>query len=200
MTVLAWVGRYGYAAVVLGVLLESAGLPVPGETIAFGAGFAAAHETLSLAGVIAAVAGGAVVGDNIGYFLGRRFGRGWLERHGRWVLLSPARLARMDAFFARFGPAAVTIARFVVAVRVVAAFAAGTSRMPWRTFVTYNVVGAVLWATTVCTVAYAIGRGYTRLPSRLGHVGLVVALTLLVALLAAWVWRRTRRGRPAAFG
>jgi membrane protein DedA with SNARE-associated domain/membrane-associated phospholipid phosphatase len=199
-TLLAWVGRYGYAAVALGVLLESAFLPMPGETMAFLGAFAAAHGGLSLGWVIAAVVGGAIVGDNLGYFLGHRFGRDWLERHGRWVLLSPARLTRMDGFFARFGPAAVTIARFVTGVRVVAAFAAGASRMRWGTFLVYNFVGAVLWGAAVCTAGYALGRGYAGLATGLGHVGVVVVLTLLVALLTVWVWRRARRGWPAAVG
>lgn len=195
-----WIGHYGYAAVALGVLLESAFLPLPGETMAFAAAFAAAHGRLSLGWVIAAVVGGAVVGDNLGYVLGRRVGREWVERHGRWVFLSPARLTRMDAFFARFGPAAVTIARFVAGARVVAAMAAGTSRMRWHTFLLYNVVGAVLWTATVCGAGYALGRGYTQLATTLGRAGIVVALALLVTLLGVWVWRRLRRGRPGTFG
>jgi membrane protein DedA with SNARE-associated domain len=175
-TVAAWIAHYGYAAVFAGVLLESAFVPVPGETIALAASFAAARGHLSLGWVMAAVVVGAVVGDNVGYRLGRRFGREWVEHHGRWVLLSPARLTRMDAFFARFGPAAVIIARFIPGVRVVAAFTAGTARIRWRTFLVCNAVGAVLWAATVCAAGYALGRGYAQLGARLGQVGLVVAL------------------------
>jgi membrane protein DedA with SNARE-associated domain len=193
--ILAWIGRYGYAAVAVGVFLESTGVPVPGETVVLAAAFAAAHEGggLSLGRVIVTAAVAGVLGDNMGYFLGRRYGRAWLERHGRLVRLSPAQLMRLDAFFARFGPAAVAIARFVAGVRVMAAFAAGASHMAWGTFLIFNIVGAVLWSAAVGAAGYALGHGYTQAARWLGDAGVVLVLALLVALLATRIWRRARR-------
>jgi membrane-associated protein len=157
--ILAWIARYGYAAVALGVLLESAVVPVPGETVVLAASFAAPHGSLSLGTVIIVAAVSGVLGDNIGFVIGRRFGRALLERGGRWVFLTPERLTLMDALFARFGPAAVTIARFVTGVRVVAALAAGVSHMRWRTFLCYNILGAVLWASAVSLAGHVLVTG-----------------------------------------
>lgn len=187
-----WVSQYGYAALFLAVFLESAGLPLPGETALVAAAFVAAHGGLSLPWVILTAAIAGIAGDNLGYYLGRRYGRGWVERRGRWVLLSPARLDRMDAFFARFGAPAVAIARFVAGVRVVAAFAAGVAHMRWRTFFAFNVIGAVLWAATAGAVGYALGRGYGQLSRVLGQAGFIVLLTIASAAFIVWVARRLR--------
>lgn len=197
--VLAWIARYGYGALALGVFLESAGLPIPGETALLAAGFASAHGSLSLPIVIAVAAGAGILGDNLGYLIGRRFGRAWAERYGRWILLSPRRLARMDEFFARYGGAAVGIARFVAGVRIVAAFAAGVSRMPWRTFVRFNVLGALVWATVTALLGYGAGHGYARLVRWSGHTGSTAVLLALALLLAAAVaWRVSRDSRGTA--
>jgi len=188
--ILAWIARYGYAAVALGVLLESAGVPVPGETVVLAASFASAHGSLSLGIVIVVAAVAGVVGDNIGFVVGRRFGRALLERGGRWVFLTPERLTLMDAFFTRFGPAAVAIARFVTGVRVVAALAAGVSHMRWRTFLCFNILGAVLWASAVSVAGYALGHGYKQIARWLGGAGVAIVLTALVVVAAAWLVRR----------
>lgn len=192
-----WISQYGYAALAALVFLESAGLPVPGETALLSAAFAAAHGALSLPVVVLCAAIAGILGDNLGYSLGRRFGRGWLERNGRWVFLSPARLERMDAFFVRFGPAAVTIARFVTGVRVIAAIAAGAAHMPWRRFLLFNAIGAVLWAGIVGGIGYALGRGYGQFSARVGHAGFVLLGAVGAVAVAAWAFRRAllaRRG------
>jgi membrane protein DedA with SNARE-associated domain len=188
--ILEWIGRYGYAAVALGVLLESAGVPVPGETVVLAASFASAHGSLSLGIVIVVAAVSGVLGDNIGFVIGRRFGRALLDRRGRWVFLTRERLTLMDAFFARFGPAAVAIARFVTGVRVIAALAAGVSHMRWRTFLVYNILGAVLWASAVSLAGYALGHGYKRIAGWLGGAGVAIALTALVIVAGVWLVRR----------
>ncbi len=193
-----WISQYGYAALAALVFLESAGLPVPGETALLSAAFAAAHGTLSLPVVVLCAAIAGILGDNLGYSLGRRFGRGWLERNGRWIFLSPAGLERMDAFFVRFGPAAVTIARFVTGVRVIAAIAAGAARMPWRRFLLFNAIGAVMWAGTVGGVGYAIGRGYGQFSARVGHAGFVLLVAVGGAALAVWAFRRALRARRSS--
>src|SRR5256885_14082204 len=110
--------RYGYWVVLVGVFLENAGLPVPGET-ALLAGAALAHfGRLSLPWVIATAVGGATLGDNLGFLIGRRGGRALAERYGRWFGLSPRRLELFDRFFERHGGRTVFIARFITGLRV----------------------------------------------------------------------------------
>lgn len=192
---LPWLERYGYAGLAVGVFLESAGVPVPGETVLLAAAFGAAHGALSLPWVIAVAAVASILGDNLGFAIGRRLGRGWVERHGHRLWLTPARLARVDEFFGRYGAWAVALARFVTGVRVVAAFAAGTSRMRWRVFLLFNVVGAVAWATLVSLAGFLVGRGYAGVAAWLGRSGVVLALVVPALLLAAWLLHRWSRGR-----
>lgn len=148
------IGRYGYAALAAGVLLENAGVPVPGETMLFAAAALAARGRLSIVLVALVAAAAAIVGDNIGFAIGRAGGRPLLERFGRWVFVTPERLDAVDRFFDRRGPAAVVAARFVPALRVVGALGAGASRMPWRSFLLFNAIGAAAWATVVSALGY----------------------------------------------
>ena len=197
---LHWLVRFGYLGVGLGVLLESAGLPVPGETVLLTAAFAAAQGALSLPLVIGVAAVAGILGDNLGFVAGRRVGRPWLEAHGRWLLLDADRLARVERFFARFGPAAVALARFVTGVRVVAALVAGVAGMRWRTFFVFNVLGAVAWAVAVGLVGYYFGAEWRTLAGRLGPGGtLALALVPLLAL-SGWILWQARRHAEAAGG
>lgn len=198
-TVLPWLARYGYMGVALGVLLESAGIPVPGETALVAAAFGAAHGALSLPLVILVAGVASVMGDNIGFAIGRHLGRRWAEQHGHRIFLTAPRLARVDAFFARFGPAAVALARFVTGVRVAAAFAAGTSRMPWSIFLPFNILGAFAWATVVSLAGYAAGKGYRSIAGVWGRSGVLFAVVVPAALLFAWLaWRLARHLRHSA--
>lgn len=190
-----WISQYGYVALATLVFLESAGLPLPGEAALLAAAFAAAHGTLSLPVVVLIAAISGILGDNLGYLIGRKFGRRWLERNGRWIFLSPARLERMDAFFARFGPAAVALARFVTGVRVIAAVAAGAAGMAWRRFLLFNAVGAAAWATTVGGAGFALGRGYGKFSSALGHGGFVLLAAVGAVALVVWIARRLSRAQ-----
>lgn len=195
--VLAWIARYGYVALALAVLLESAGLPIPAEVALLAAGFASAHGSLSLPTVIAIAAGMGVLADHAGYLLGRHLGRAGAERYGRWILLSPAGMDRMDGFFARSRGAAVAIARFVPGVRVAAPFAAGVARVPWGTFAMFDAVGALAWATLTVLLGYGLGHGHAALLRSAGHAGsvavLLVLALLLALLLAVWVTWRARQ-------
>ncbi|HKJ91715.1 MAG TPA: bifunctional DedA family/phosphatase PAP2 family protein [Longimicrobiales bacterium] len=196
-TLLHWLTEYGYWGLGLGVLAESAGLPLPGETALLVAAFAASQGRLSLPVVIVVAAVAGTLGDNLGYLLGRRLGRPWLERYGRWVLLTPGRLERADRFFDRFGPAGVMLARFVTGVRVVMAFAAGVGRMPWRTFAPFNVAGAVLWATVVGLLGYYFGRGWQSVAQHLGPAADVMVAIVPLVLASAWlVWYVRNRAFP----
>ncbi|HET8657225.1 MAG TPA: VTT domain-containing protein [Longimicrobiaceae bacterium] len=200
--VLDWLESYGYLGVGVGVLLESAGLPVPGETAVLAAAFAASQGRLSLPLVVAVAAVGGVLGDNLGYWVGRWMGRPWLLHHGRWLMLTPARLARMDRFFDRFGAAAIVVARFVTGVRVVAALAAGVAELRWRVFFLYNVIGAILWATAVGLVGFYFGHGWQVVLRHLGPTStLLVAISPLVVLTVWIFWQfRTRVFRAGEAG
>jgi undecaprenyl-diphosphatase len=184
--------RYGYAAVFVGVFLENAGLPVPGET-ALLAGAALSHYgRLALPWVIVTAMTAAILGDNLGFLLGRRFGRGFLERHGRRVGLTALRLAMFDRFFQRHGARTIFIARFVTGLRVFGAVLAGASDLPWPTFLFWNATGAVAWSITFGVVGYALGRSWDTLERWIGRSGLI-AFAIVAAAAVVAVLRARRR-------
>ncbi|MHB8877203.1 MAG: DedA family protein [Myxococcaceae bacterium] len=194
-----WVTEYGYYGLAVGVFLESAGVPVPGETVLVAAAIAAAHGWLSLPWVIAVAALAGALGDNLGYALGRKLGRPFAERHLARIL-SRSRLERVDRFFARYGPAAVALARFVAGLRVVAALSAGMARLRWSLFLPFNLLGAALWATSVGLAGYAAGLGWRELSGwrgRTEEVLVPVVLLALIMLVRWWVHRRRKRRGPA---
>jgi membrane protein DedA with SNARE-associated domain len=186
--------RYGYFVVFFGVLLENAGIPVPGETILLAGAALALFGHLSLVWVVTIAIAGAVLGDNIGFLIGRRGGRRLLERHGRLLGLTKQRLNQFDAFFARHGAKTVFIARFVTGLRVVGAVLAGASTLPWGRFLIFNAAGAVAWATTFGAVGYALGYSWETIERWLGHLGLVFLVVLAVVAVFA-VGRSRRRSR-----
>src|ERR687884_1293855 len=155
--VLSLIEHYGYLVVLLGVMLESMGVPLPGETILIAAGVLVQRGHLDLGDAIVFGILGAVLGDQIGYWVGREGGRPFVLRWGRYVLITPERLARAEAFFDRHGGKAVFIARFVAGLRVFGALVAGISRMRWRTFIFYNALGGATWATLVVLAGYFLG-------------------------------------------
>jgi membrane protein DedA with SNARE-associated domain len=183
--------RYGYAVVFLGVFLENAGLPVPGET-ALLAGAALAHYgRLSLSSVILTAIGAAVLGDNLGFLIGRRAGRTLAVRHGWRVGLTSRRLLQFDRFFARHGPKTVFVARFITGLRVFCAVLAGASGLRWRSFLFYNATGAVVWSVTIGIVGYALGHSWDTLERIVGRSGLV-AFAVVVAIFVVAVIRARR--------
>jgi membrane protein DedA with SNARE-associated domain len=185
--------RYGYAVVFGGVLLENTGLPVPGET-ALLAGAALAHYgQLSLGRVIVAAIAGAILGDNLGFLIGRRGGRRIAERHGWRVGLTPERLVEFDRFFERHGPKTVFAARFITGLRVVGAVLAGGSGMKWPVFLFYNATGAVVWCTVIAAAGYSLAYSWETLERWIGRTGLL-ALVVLVAM-GVFALMRARRNR-----
>ena len=134
---------------------------MPGETIVILAGVLCSVGVLDLPETIAIATVGAVIGDSIGYELGRHLGRPWLEKHGRLVGMHGGVLARVDLLFARHGGKAVLIGRFVGFLRALAPFVAGTSRMPYRRFLLYNALGGAVWATAFVLLGYFLGASWT---------------------------------------
>jgi membrane protein DedA with SNARE-associated domain len=187
--------RYGYWAVFFGVCLENAGVPVPGET-ALLAGAAMSHfGRLSLPWVIVVATCGAILGDNVGFLIGRRGGRALAERHGPKVGLTPSRLRLFDTFFHRHGAKTVFIARFVTGLRVFGAVLAGASGLPWRRFLFYNATGAVVWATAIAFAGFLLAESWDTLERWIGRSGVIALAVLGVIAVVAYNRARTRRYR-----
>src|SRR5256714_12073428 len=148
----------GYPAVTLFIMIESACIPCPGETMLLLASFySAIDHQLKLPIIIACAAFGAIAGDNIGYFVGRTGGRAFVERFGRYLFLKPKHLDRAEKFFARHGNKTVFFGRFIAILRTWSAFLAGVNHMNWRAFLVYNAAGGILWAIIYGTIGYVAG-------------------------------------------
>jgi membrane protein DedA with SNARE-associated domain len=182
----------GYPGIAAIVGLESAGLPLPGETTLIAASYLAATGHLSLPLVIGSAAFGAVVGDSVGYLVGRRGGRRFLERYGKYVGITPEKLIRADDYFARHGVKTVFFGRFVALLRMLAGPLAGASRMPYRRFLAANVAGAATWATTMGALAFFFGKPVAAFLSWLGVWALVALAAFLIARFALKRLRRRR--------
>jgi membrane protein DedA with SNARE-associated domain len=183
--------RYGYAAVFVGVCLENAGVPVPGETALLAGAAFARFGQLSIVRVALTAIAAAVIGDNAGFWFGRRVGRGFAERHGWRVGLTASRLQLFDRFFDRYGARTIFIARFVTGLRVFGAVLAGASGLRWPAFLFYNATGAVVWSTTIATVGYALAYSWETLERWIGRSGLI-ALGVVVVLVVAGLLRGRR--------
>ncbi len=182
--------RYGYAVVFVGVFLENAGLPVPGETALLAGAALSRSGALFLPWVIATAVVGAIFGDNIGFLIGRRGGRALLERFGSKIGLTPDRLVEFDRFFDKHGAKTVFIARFVTGLRVFGAVLAGASDLPWGRFLLYNASGAVAWATTFGAVGYFLAYSWETLEEWIGRSGLVLLAAVAIIAVVAVLRRR----------
>ena len=175
------VHHYGLIALFLIVMLESGGVPLPGETALVAAGVFASQGELNIVEVIAVAAAAAIIGDNLGYWAGRTGRRKLLERSkflSRWM---DRVLPWAEGFFHRHGPKTIFIGRFFSVLRVTAAWMAGVSRMQWLKFLAWNAAGGICWAVLVGLVAYYLGHAAADAISRYGLIG-GVALVVLAAL------------------
>lgn len=184
---------YGYWAVFFGVMLENAGVPVPGETILLIAGFFASRGHFHIAIVMLVAATGAVIGDNIGFAIGHHYGRGILLRFGRFFFLTPKRLEHMENYFTRYGNKTVLVARFITGLRVFAALLAGASKMRWRVFLVYNIAGAILWSVVITTLGYLFGESLPLLLRWVGRSGTILLIVIIVVAVIVWHLRRRRK-------
>jgi len=182
--------QYGYWAVFLGVMLENAGLPVPGETMLLAGAVLAHFDRLRLVWVILAAVAGAILGDNMGFLIGRWGGRTLAVRHGWKFGLTEPRLAKFEAFFEKHGPKTVFIARFVTGLRVFGALLAGASRLPWLTFSLYNAAGAVVWSVVIGAAGYLLGHSWESIERWVGRGG--TAALAAVVIVGLWLWFRRK--------
>jgi len=184
-----------YGAWLVGAIvgLESMGIPLPGETtLVTAALYAGATGRLSIAAVVFAAAAGAIVGDNMGFWIGRTLGYRWVVRHQSALRLTPKRLRLGQYLFDRHGGKVVFLGRFVAVLRAFAALLAGLNRMRWRRFLVFNMMGAIVWASAYGGGAYAFG---DKLTNVLGETGILLsavaaALVVIGFLLARKYERR----------
>jgi membrane protein DedA with SNARE-associated domain len=186
-----FIAHYGLFFLFGIVCLESAGLWLPGETALIAAGVYASKGHLSIVGVISVAAAGAIIGDNIGYWLGREVGRRLIYRYGWTQRLAERVMPPAERFFEKHGGKAVFLARFFGGVRVTGAWMAGITRMSWWRFLFWNAAGGIVWAVGVGLVAFYAGRAVADTIARYGvYGGIAVGLLVVIAIGALHVWRR----------
>jgi membrane-associated protein len=186
----------GYPLLFVLVMGESSGVPIPGETALITAAVLASRGKLSIELVIVLAAAGAIVGDNIGYAIGRKGGRWILERPGRFHSQRLDVLRSGEPFFERHGPKAVYFGRFLLGLRVWASWLAGATRMDWRSFVLWNALGGISWAIAIGLLAYFLGNSAGNAIETFGIYGLIAAVAAIASVIV--LHRRGRRGRAAA--
>lgn len=193
------VSHWGYAAVFALVILGNAGVPVPEETVLIVAGFLVWRGQLRMDLVLAVGLVSAVLGDNLGYWVGRRFGRAALERHAHWILGHPERLGAMQAFIARRGALAVFVARFVPGLRFTAGPLAGALGLAAWPFLAGNVLGAAVYVPTMVFGGWALGYGFgdyvEPLRRFVGSVEQAALWLVVIAAAALLAWRIIHVGR-----
>jgi membrane protein DedA with SNARE-associated domain len=187
---------FGYPLLFLVVMAESSGVPVPGETGLIAASVAASQGKLQIELVIAIAAVAAIIGDNIGYQIGRKGGRWLLERPGRFHRQRQQVLITGEPFFERHGPKAVFFGRFLLGLRVWASWLAGATHMPLRSFVLWNALGGICWATAIGLLAYFLGDAAGNAIQTFGLFGLFAVLALAIGLFV--VHRRHSRRASVA--
>lgn len=181
--------QLGYSALFGVIFAESAGLPVPGETALLGAGVLAGAGHLALPVVVLVAVAAAILGDNLGYAIGRRGGRRLLLRPGPFAGWRHRVLHRAERFFARHGQAAVFLARWVPVARYMTPLTAGAAAMPWRRFLAFNTAGAIAWCATLAILAAFLGPAAA---ASISGIGLLMTLggALAAALRALSARRR----------
>jgi membrane protein DedA with SNARE-associated domain len=189
--------EYGLVLLFAAVAVESAGVPIPGETTLIVAAYLARPEQhrYSLWSVIVVAASGAIVGDNIGYWLGRVGGRRLIEQWSFTARHAAKVLPQAERYFARHGPKTVFIGRFVAVLRVTAAWVAGISHMPWWKFLIWNAAGGIAWAAAVSVLSYEAGKAVAEGVNR---YGLYAVIGLIALAVVGFIVLRLRRRRRVA--
>ena len=186
-------GEYGYVVIFLGVMLESIGLPLPGESLMIAAAiYAATTHHLDIYLLVPIAAAGAIAGDQIGYFIGRWIGFRVLARWGRKIGLTDERLGLGRFLFRKYGGGVVFFGRFIAILRTFAALLAGANRMPWHTFLLWNSLGGLCWTSLYGFAAYGLGDSVKRIS---GPVGIGLAIVGGVALVVGFIFVKRNETR-----
>jgi membrane protein DedA with SNARE-associated domain len=185
--------QYGLVLLFAAVAIESAGVPIPGETALITAAFLARpeYDHWSLIQVIVVAAAAAIIGDNIGYWLGRTGGRALIDRWGFARRYADRALPPSERFFRKHGAKTVFFGRFIALLRVTAAWLAGISHMPWWRFFMWNAAGGIVWAIGVSILAYVAGKAVAETVQHYGLYGVLALLAVgTVAFLVLRAWRK----------
>ena len=189
-----YIVEYGYWGVGVALLLENAGIPVPGETILLLASFLAySRQELALSYIILVGVCAATVGDNLGFVIGYRGGRPLLDRYRQTFRIPVATIVRGERLFEQYGSVTIFFARFVFGMRVIAGPLAGVLRMSWQRFALFNFLGAVLWVTVISWVGYKFGKHWDRLVEFIQDLNIGVGIGVAAIILLLWLWRRRRK-------
>ncbi len=189
--------HYGYWAVAGALLLENAGVPVPGETVLLLASFLAyAERDLRLGWIVVVGTLAATVGDNLGYAIGNYGGRPLLERYRNVFRIRDVELARGEKLFERYGSVTILFSRFVFGMRVIAGPLAGVLRMPWKRFVVFNFLGAALWVSGISLAGYFFGGNWRTLMHFIKRFDLALAVAFILVACIMWWKNRKVRGSP----
>lgn len=190
------IDNYGYLAVGGLLLLEDFGIPVPGETVLIAASFFAGFGHLNIFAIALVGFIGAVLGDNIGFAIGRYGGHSLVEKYGRYVLLTPPRIAKAKAFFARNGGKVIIVARFISGLRQANGIIAGLTEMRWQTFLFFNVIGAALWVSFWSAVGYY---GGSHIDTFLRYQ-LYATLTVFICIIAFIAYKTLYKRKESRHG
>jgi membrane protein DedA with SNARE-associated domain len=196
-TIRQFIVDWGYWGVGLGLLLENAGIPVPGETILILASVVSynTHE-LSLPWIILVGTIAATAGDNVGYWIGRKGGRPLLERWKRFFRVDHKHIVAAEALIQKRGAVAIFFARFVTGARVIAGPLAGILNMDWPRFALFNFLGAITWVTVIASIAYAFGSQLDRLLALMQRANYIILIVVIVLALFFWLRKRWRGAKP----
>jgi membrane protein DedA with SNARE-associated domain len=189
----ALIQQWGYLLVFMAMLVENAGIPIPGETVTLLGGYAAGHGQINPFGVMVAAAGGAVLGDNIGFWIGRHYGWRVIVRMGRMLRQNSDQLDRLKQGFLRRAGLSVFLGRFVALLRVLAGPLAGAAGMPYKKFLICNAAGAILWSSVMVSIAWLSGKWIPigRLIDVVSQAGLIGLVIVVLLILLAWIVNRS---------
>jgi membrane protein DedA with SNARE-associated domain len=185
--------HYGYILVFLGVMLECSamlGLIIPGESILLIAAFYSAHGNLNVWWVMGLAFVGAVIGDNIGYYIGAHGGRRFMLKYGKYFFVKRQRLRLVDKYFKDHGGKTIFIARFTSFLRALAAITAGSMKMPFKQFFLYDVTGAAVWSVVITALGYFLGGNWPLLKKVLRDMGLTAFVLIVIVIITVVVVRR----------
>jgi membrane protein DedA with SNARE-associated domain len=202
-TVEPWVVAYGALAVFVILALESLGLPLPGESLLFVAAILAGRGVLSLPALMASAWCAAVLGDNTGYWIGRSLGQAVVTRYGARLGITPDRLARTEAVFAKYGPITVFFARLIIVLRQLNGIVAGTLELAWWKFVLFDALAGAVWVVAWTSAGFYFGAHGSEIAAfvqDLGLIGVCCAVVIVIAILVVIVRarRQNRRGQTGA--
>jgi membrane protein DedA with SNARE-associated domain/membrane-associated phospholipid phosphatase len=183
------VSQYGYWIVIVTIMLECAGIPLPGETALIVAAACAGTGKLDISLVILAAALSAIIGDSCGYWVGRCYGKNFISRFGKYIHLNEHRMTQIQGYFTRHGSKTVFFGRFFTVLRTYAALFAGICRMPYRTFTLYNALGAIFWATSFGVIGYLFGQNLPLLEKIVKTLGWALTIPIVVVALIILIWR-----------